>query len=82
MKARLAFSRFGPNDPGIVVNFTPRGKSDATIMRGFIRLNGKTISGHVYLGGYPLPVFFYEPKGINADVVRKVLKDAREGVAA
>lgn len=73
MKARLAFSAIGGR-PGYDVTFTPRGnrygEGFSQIIRGFIRLNGKTISGYAYDGGGPLVVFYAE--GINAPIAREV----------
>jgi hypothetical protein len=48
----------------IRVLFTARGKGDIYHQNGFIRRNGKTITGYAYDGGYET-VFYPHTKGKN-----------------
>lgn len=62
LKARISQS-------GIIVTFTARGPHSDFIKRGYIRLNGHTVTGHIYDGGNE-NIFYPDTLGVNYDLVR------------
>lgn len=69
-KVRLAGSR------GLMVPFTPRGRKNGTFLdctTGFIRLNGKTVSGYIWSGISGDQPFY--PTGIHREMAYDIARE-------